>query len=298
MIQVGFPQDLATFRADIAEVRVDVQVTNGGKPVSGLTVSDFEVYDQESLQPVSRFGREADPLALVLLLDVSGSMKRYVQQMASTAQNALTHLKEEDRVSVMAFAKETEVLSEFTNRFEEVQREIEVGVEQHTLSAGTAIYNAVVTAARELQDEARRTPNIRRGVIILTDNESLNYQINEKQVLESLFSADAVLNAIVTGKSSRPKPRKPGEYRNPDFTPTDIFKIAEETGGEAFKVDRADKIFPVLMERMRSRYSLVYKAPSGSPGEFRKIRVELSPDAKRKYPKARVKARSGYYMAF
>lgn len=292
------PQDPATFRADIAEVRVDVQVADRGKLVSGLTVSDFEVYDQETLQPVKRFGRESDPVALVILLDVSGSMKRYVQQMASTAQKALTHLTPDDRVSVMAFAKGTETLSDFTNKFEEVQRDIDVGVEQHTLSAGTAIYNAVVEAAGDLQDQARKTPNVRRGVIILTDNESLNYQVTEKNVLESLFSADAVLNAIVTGKSSRPKAPKPGEYRNPDFTPTDIFKISEETGGEAFQVDRADKIFPVMMERLRNRYSLVYKAPSGTPGEFRKIRVALTPDAKRKYPKATIRARSGYYTAF
>ncbi len=292
-------QDLATFRADIAEVRIDVQVADRGKPVTGLTVSDFHVYDQDILQSVSRFGREADPLALVLLLDVSGSMKRYVRQMGSTAQNALTYLTPEDRVSVVAFSRDTEVLSEFTNKFDEVQREIEVGIEEHSLSSGTAIYNAVKLAAGQLQDQARKTPNIRRGVIILTDNESLNYQITEKQVMESLFSADAVLNAIVAGKANRPKAPKAGEYRNPDFTPTDIFKIAEETGGEAFQVDRADKVFPILMERMRNRYSLVYKAPSGgAPGEFRKIRVELTPDAKRKYPKATVRARSGYYTAF
>lgn len=294
---MGSPQDLATFRVGVAEVRVDVQVTDGKKLIAGLGVGDFEVYDDEKLQSLTRFGRESDPIALVILLDVSGSMKRYVKQMATTAQSALKELMSDDRVSVLIFAKETETLSEFTSKLNEVERDIDVGVEQHSLPVGTAIYNAVIQASNSLRDFAQKTPNVRRSVLILTDNESLNYQITEKDVLSSLFSADAVLNAIVTSKTSRPKPRKLGEYRNPDFIPTDIFKVAEETGGEAYKVERADRVFPIMMERLRNRYSLVYKAPPGVPGEFRKIRVVLTPDAKRKYPGATVRARSGYYTA-
>ena len=31
---------------------------------------------------------------------------------------------------------------------------------------------------------------------------------------------------------SKPAPPKPGHYVNPDFTPSDIFKLADQTGGE------------------------------------------------------------------
>lgn len=285
------------FRAGVSEVRVDVQVSDGKKLIAGLNASDFEVYDEEKLQNLTRFGRETDPIALVILLDVSGSMKRYVHQMATTAQSALKYLTPNDRVSVTLFAKETETMSEFTSKLDEVQRDLDVATEQHSLPVGTAIYNAVLETSSALREHAKKNPNVRRSILILTDNESLNYQITEKQVLDSLFSADAVLNAIVTSKTDRPKPRKLGEYRNPDFTPTDIFKIAEETGGEAIRVERADKVFPVMMERLRNRYSLVYKAPQGIPGEFRKIRIVLTPEAKKKYSGATVRARSGYYTA-
>jgi hypothetical protein len=106
-----------------------------------------------------------------------------------------------------------------------------------------------------------------------------------------------VLNAIVVGKGDRPKPPKPGEYVNPDFTPADVFHIADETGGEAVRSQRADTSFREMMESIRTRYSIQYRAPeSAVAGTFRKIRVELSPEARKRYPHAWVRARSGYIV--
>jgi VWFA-related protein len=290
-------QPAPTFRADVHEVRIDAQVVDGRKVITGLTAADFEVFDEDAPQPLTRFGRDTDTVSLVILIDVSGSMRRYARQMAATATAALSFLKEGDEVSVILFAKETDEISGFTTRFNETARDIEVGVSEAALPVGTAIYNALLTAAGSLKSQAAKSPASRRSILILTDNASLNYQINDEQVLEALFAADAVVNAIVTEDAKKPRARRSGEYRNPDFTPTDIFKIAEQTGGEAYRADRADKAFPVLMERLRSRYSLVYRAPDAPPGQFRKVRVELSAAARKRYSGAQVKARSGYYTA-
>jgi hypothetical protein len=40
---------------------------------------------------------------------------------------------------------------------------------------------------------------------------------------------------------------------------------------------------------------LSYHAPSAQPGTFRHITVNLSPEAKKKYPAAEIRTRSGYY---
>jgi VWFA-related protein len=291
----GAQQD-AVFRADVLEVRVDVQVATAKKTILGLDAADFLLFDEEQPQEILRFGRETDPLALVLLLDISGSMRKYARQMAGAARGALSHLKPGDEVALMVFARDVELVTEFTTRFEDLGRDIELGVDT-PLPTGTAIYSSVLAAARYLETYGRRRPELRRSILILTDNESLNYQINDQQVMRALFSADAVLNAIVTSKTARPKPRPMGEYRNPDFTPTDIFRIAEESGGEAYRVERADKVFPLLIERLRTRYSLTFSPPPAPPDMFRKIRVELTPDAKKKNGNPTVRARGGYYTA-
>jgi VWFA-related protein len=289
-------QQEAVFRADVSEVRIDAQVATSKRTVTGLDAADFVVFDEGVRQEIVRFGRESDPLALVLVIDVSGSMRKYARQMAQTAREALSHLKPGDEVALMVFTKEVELVTEFTTRFSDLERDIEVSAES-PLPTGTAIYNAILSAARYLETHGAKRPDLRRSVLILTDNESLNYQIDDQHVLRALFSADAVLNAIVTSKTDRPKPRPLGEYRNPDFTPTDIFKIAEESGGEAYRVERADKVFPVLMERLRTRYSLAYRPAPAPPGIFRKIRVELTPEAAKKHGNPTVRSRSGYYTA-
>lgn len=289
-------QQEAVFRADVAEVRLDVQVASSKRTIAGLEAEDFAVFDEGVRQEIVRFGRESDPLALVLLIDVSGSMRKFARQMSRTAREALSHLQPGDEVALMVFTKDVELVTEFTTRFSDLERDIEVGAES-PLPTGTAIYNAILAAARHLETHGAKRPELRRSVLILTDNESLNYQIDDAQVLHALFSAGAVLNAIVTSKTTRPKPRPMGEYRNPDFTPTDIFRIAEESGGEAIRADRADKAFPLLMERLRSRYSLTFRPAPGPPGQFRRVRVELAPDAAKKHGNPTVRSRSGYYTA-
>jgi hypothetical protein len=98
----------------------------------------------------------------------------------------------------------------------------------------------------------------------------------------------------VVGKGDKPEPPAPGHYVNPDFTPPDVFKIAEETGGEAVKASKASSVFADMIERIRTRYSLHYRAPENAKPGFHAVRVELTADAQRRYPYAIVRARKGY----
>ena len=52
-----------------------------------------------------------------------------------------------------------------------------------------------------------------------------------------------------------------------------------------------------MIERIRFRYTLAYRAPHAVAGTFRRIHVELTPDARRRYPSAVLHARTGYYAA-
>jgi VWFA-related protein len=287
----------AVFRAGVSEVRLDVQVFEGRRVITGLTVGDFEVLDEGLPQPIIRFTREDDPLALLLLIDVSGSMKRFAREMASTAQSALTHLKSSDSAAALVFSRSTETVSDFSNDYEAVARSVGTGVDEHGLPSGTAIYAALLDSAAALKEFAARNPNTRRGILILTDNQSLNFQITDEQVLRALFEADAVLNAIVPARTSAPAARPVNGYRNPDFSPANVFKLAEESGGEAIRVERADRAFPEMVERLRNRYGLHYRAPATAAGVFRRVEVRLTPQALKRFPKAKVRARSGYYTS-
>jgi len=50
-----------------------------------------------------------------------------------------------------------------------------------------------------------------------------------------------------------------------------------------------------MIQRIRSRYMLVYHAPEAPKGSFRHIEVALSGDARRRFPSVELRFRNGYY---
>ncbi len=286
------PRDAPVFRAGVSMVRVDAQVVVQDRQVDGLTVRDFVVYDAGRPQTVEYFARESEPVDLMLLLDVSGSMRRHVEQVAQVALGALGQLKPNDRVALMLFSREAELREEFTGDFPRVAARLKGAVREKGIRSWTAINSSVISAAAFMKQQPVRG---RRAILILTDNQGLHYQVPDERAIQALLEADCVLNAIVTGKGGRPEPPKTGPDLNPDFTPPDVFRLAAETGGETVSAEHAGDAFRQMIERIRVRYTLHYRAPDDIPGAFRPIRVELAPEARARHPRARVLARSGYY---
>jgi len=61
--------------------------------VSNLAAEDFQVFDQNLPQKILYVGRDREPLSLLLLLDVSGSMQKYINQVGSVARQSLKFLR-------------------------------------------------------------------------------------------------------------------------------------------------------------------------------------------------------------
>jgi VWFA-related protein len=289
------PGEEAIFRSGVSLVRVDAQVVQGRRTVDGLTKEDFAIADEGQPQPIEYFGRESEPLWVVLLLDVSGSMHKRLDEMAAAGRKALSTMGPQDRVSVMFFGRRTHLALDFTTVAQDAVPVIGQGRRNKEVGAGTNINPSVMEAARYLGEKAANRAG-RRAIVILTDNEGLNYQAGDERVLASLFDADAVLNAIVTPGAKSPAAAKVGLYTNPDFTPSDVFKLAHESGGEVLRAEKTGETFQEMMQRIRLRYSLHYRPPAGVSGAQRRIKVELAPGAVKRIGKADVRARTGYRL--
>jgi VWFA-related protein len=284
-------QEQPLFRAGVTLVKIDAQVTDRqGRLIPDLTGDDFQIFDQGEPQKISYFGRESEPLDILLLLDVSGSMRRWLEEMAANAHAALKHLQESDRVGVMLFARRQKVEAELSDELGSAEGAIRAAARKQDLGAGTSINEAVVAAAKHLRAQPARG---RRAILMVTDNEGLNYQSPDEAAIRELYAANAVINALVS--QPRRQDELAGRDTNPDFTPPDVYKLAAETGGEAVEMRRNRNAFERMIERIRSRYSLQYPAPDAPAGQFRRVRVDLSPAARQRHPHAVVHARAGYY---
>lgn len=263
-----------------------------GNLITSLNAADFVVREDDRPQPIVYFGREQEPLTLVLLLDVSGSMRKYVEQVAEVARQSLRFLRPKDRVAVMVFARDAHVRRDFTEQMEEVAGEIRAAAADDSVGTATNINDALLAAARYMEEKSGEAG--RKALLVLTDNMGLNYMSPDEPVVAALHASNTVMNSIVVGKGRRPSPIPRDRAPNPDFTQPDVFRISEETGGEAVKADKAGEAFGRMIERIRTRYSLHYNKPNSGVTGFRKIDVELTPSAKLRYPRAEVKARKGY----
>ena len=272
---------------------MDVQVTEGKDLVKGLDKDDFVITDEGQPQTVVAFSHGNEPLNLILLLDISGSMQKHIDLIADTARDALAHLRAADRVAIMVFAKSSELHQDFSDNLAETARQIAKAVQNHDVGNTTQINSAVVDAAHYMQ--AHADPGGSRAILILTDNLSMNYQLTDGRVIRELNKADTVFNAIVTGRAIEPKPPTPSMFPNPALTPANVMHLAEDTGGEWVKAERADQSFNEMIERIRSRYMLAYHEPAASPGAFHHVAVTLTETARKKYPLAELRARTGYY---
>jgi len=286
-------EQTATFKTGVADVRVDVQVTEGDQLVKDLAQGDFRVTDEGQPQSIVSFAHGDEPVNLILLLDISGSMQKYIDQISAEARDALDHLRPGDRVALMVFAKRTTVAQGFSDNLAETARNIGGAVKNWDVGTSTMINSAVVDATHYMDKHAG--PSGRRAILILTDNLSTSYRLTDGQVIRELNKSDTVFNAIITGRAIRPRNLEPGKPADPDYTPANVYELAEQTGGEWVKAEDAGVSFKEMIERIRSRYMLAYHAPEAQPGTFRHITVTLADGAKQRYRNAELHSRSGYY---
>jgi VWFA-related protein len=286
-------QGTPVFRTGVSDIRVVVEVTENNDIVKGLTKNDFIVEDQDKPQPIASCDQEKEQLDLLLLLDISGSMRPHIQEMSEKARDALKFLLPGDRVAIMTFGLRTNLHFGWFDNHAEVARQLHTAIDdQEKVGYGTAINAAIIEASRYLDKD---DSGARRAILIVTDNLGLNYQANDSLAIGYLLKSDAVLNAIVIGRGIRPGPPRAGD--DPDFTPADVFKLAEATGGDAVRADHAAAFFPEMVSRIRDRYTIAYHLPEGAqPGQFRHIAVHLAPATRQAHPNAIVRARTGYYV--
>lgn len=292
--QPSATHETPTFVAGVSVVHVDAQVVEGRHAVSDLTKEDFEILDEGAPRPIEYFGRETEPLHLVLLLDVSGSMRRLLDQMAAASKEALSVLRAGDTVAVIAFGRTSVQKLDFSADKGDAAAAVGAARFEKGVGAGTLLNPAIVEAARYIGEHAGNKPG-RRAMLVFTDNDSVNYQSPDQQALEALFAADTVLNAIVP-PGTRPPDRQRSSFANPDFSPADIFKLARESGGEAVEAGKGGATLREMIERIRTRYSLHYRAPEDARPGFRRIEVRLAPSSRARLKKAEVRARAGYVV--
>jgi len=210
---VGSAEEEVIFRSDVSLVRVDVQVLDRNRnAVTRLAREDFVLREEGRVTEIRNFAAENMPVDILMLLDVSGSMRPHLEQVARASSRALQVLSKDDRVGVMVFDRATRLRSPFRPNPESAARELDFLLQQESFNGGTDITRALVDAARYVERNARA--DARRAIMIVTDDRT-EFDRDEARVTRALASADAVLSVLVANPIEPGFSRGGGQYPAP-----------------------------------------------------------------------------------
>ena len=312
-----FDDKAGVLRINVRVVQVDAQVLNKKTHHAAreLKKEDFEVYEDNVRQQVSSFSQDTLPLSVVLLFDLTDSVRPVLKSLAEGALEALHHLKPEDEVTVMVYAASAQVLQEATTDRALAAAAIEKASRME--SGEAAFFNeGIFQAAGQLAKSKNATS--RRVIIWLTDNVPnipsenavpLRYRTSlhgavphtQADAVRHLLQTSTVVCSLlkqsdlsVSGESGLMS--KPAERML--YPPGEVYKYASVTGGQVieFKKKELQEKFTLLIDDLRMRYTLGYHPSAQKPkGKYCAIKVKLTPEAKKAIGKVMVEARQGYY---
>jgi VWFA-related protein len=280
-------------------VPVSVLLPEGG-PATNLTVADFVVREDGLPQEIGLFQRDAAPVDALLLLDASASAAASMEVIQKAARDFLARLRPMDAVSIVTFADQTRLLSDWTPP----EKTRSVPLEGIAPSGNTALYTSLTTTIAGRF--STRPASHRRVVLVLTDGLDTQggdwfeasrtalrrdvsvYVISTSRTLEVVLAERSEGRLVPGGRRAqlrhmRATLRSAGKQ---------ITALAEATGGRAIfprgELDLA-QAFRQIWEEISARYLLGFYSPDTTREGFHAITVTT------KQASLRVHAREGYF---
>lgn len=284
--------DQSVIRVGVNLVLLDATVkTKPGQIMADLKKEDFEVREDGVAQKIDVFSRDALPINVALVLDLSDSIGPFLGPLRDAANTALAALKPDDEVALFTFSTEAQLRVPFTTDRKQIAEQI------NSFRAGgaTNINDGIFLASQYL---LKLPPKGRRVIILISDDVGTDAGgQGTRDIVTEAIAADAVLyNLKIPGYNP------PQTLFAASMIPglVNIRRVADETGGEIFNVQdvaHLDSVFRALIERIKTRYTLgYYTNASAALGKPHKLDVRLTPSFGKKNRDYVVLSKAGFYV--
>jgi Ca-activated chloride channel family protein len=183
-------------KTDLVTVNASVTGANAGA-IKSLKETDFAIYEDGVKQKISHFSATEEPFTLLLLLDISGSTRDEITLIKRAARNFLGELRFDDRVGVIVFSRDVEMIAEFTDPRADVSSAIDgiattEGEDGHrfTSKTGTSFYDALYLA---VDDGPLQQIEGRKAIVCMSDGLDSSSKMKFSDVAPLAEKSDASL---------------------------------------------------------------------------------------------------------
>jgi Ca-activated chloride channel family protein len=292
--------DEDVLRVDTDFVTVPVYVTDAsGHRVFNLSQEDFTLRDDGRAVKVEYFAAGTARVALVFVLDTSGSVREIVARQHEIALALLSRFGTGSRVAVLRFAETVEMAIPFTASMTEA-----LPAFRFPVLAGdrrTAIFDAAAMAVRSFNAPGSDATE-RRIIILISDGLDTASKMNAREVIVRARALGVSFYVIHLPIFAPRDGRLVARPASKGFR-----EMAEQTGGRHFVVGDAKSaldpragsdlapVFKAIEEDLQSQYVLgYYPGEAARDASFHRIEISLTPRDKRKL---RVRSlREGYIL--
>jgi len=190
-----------TLRLRAEEVLLNVTVTDPySRQATDLNKSEFIIAEDGQRQEIASFMISSIPVNVVLMLDASGSVAGEMPSLRDAAMRFVDQMGPDDKVSVLEFHSNVELLQDWTSSVQDLRRAItwrfRPGMvrtsDGHTQAGMTALYDALFLTAGEQLAKVEG----RKAIIMLTDGVDSSSKVNYNQALGSIIKSGAVVYVV------------------------------------------------------------------------------------------------------
>src|SRR3954447_25164251 len=291
------------FRGGSDAVRVFITVIDhDGRLVTTLKRDNFEIRDEGKPQPITQFDNRPQPIRLIVMLDVSGSMEGNLPLLRAAAGQLFARLLQDDVARVGAFGHEVTISPEFTHDPEALSAAMPDAIAP---DAPTPLWRAIDQAIDAFKDREDK----RKVILVLSDGKDSGPTsfrqrvVSQADVIDRGRREDVMIYGVGMRSRSRntrtmPPGMGPGGLQAmllADMPDPGLARVAEETGGGYTEIRFGQDLgaaFAAVADELHTQYLLAF-APPKRDGKVHDINVRVSegglkPRARKSYvaPKA------------
>jgi Ca-activated chloride channel family protein len=271
------------YRADGTLVLVPVTVVDRrGAMVNGLASDAFTLTEDGVRQPVRAFSEEDAPVSMGIVLDLSGSMKGFLDAAKESLRSLMNDANPADEAFLNAVSTRPRAYSGFTADFDDILHRVAF----ENAGGDTALVDTIYGSLQELR--SGRHP--RKALLVISDGMDNHSRYSRQELLELAMESDAQVYTIAVGNAAAPfsKPIQQAEEKRGLLF---LDELSAKTGGMSFIVRGQTDIAEAaasIGRALRNQYTIGYVPATGRNGQWHRIKVKVEGPGMRAY------ARSGY----
>ena len=200
------PDQQYRFSVSVQMVVLQATVLNKrGSFVKGLRQNNFRVYEDEQPQNIGLFRHSDSPVAIGLIVDNSGSMRRKHAAILAAAKAFARNSNPKDELFVVSFNEQPKLGLARTRLFSSNSRELERALPPTAGGGRTALYDALelgLSHVHELKQD-------KKALILISDGGDNASSHTLEQVMSDATNSDVVIYTIGLFGNMKTRPVQP-----------------------------------------------------------------------------------------